>query len=155
MPLCHSRVTARLQSTEEPPELGTWPPFTSVSPRTAEFSIRLTYASKDIPGNPRPSTGRQTPSGGPSSTKLPSRPDTNSELEGPLAACKQSGNKDLYDLVVLALYTGMRQGELMAIRRSWIRLDMDSPGISLPAIATKGNEDRFVPLVGEALSSLV
>jgi integrase len=40
----------------------------------------------------------------------------------------------------------------MAIRRSWIRLDMDSPGISLPAMATKGNEDRFVPLVDEALS---
>ena len=83
-----------------------------------------------------------------------SRPidEQDSELERLLAACKQSRNKDLYDLVVLALYTGMRQGELMAIRRSWIRLDIDSPGISLPAMATKGNEDRFVPLVGEALS---
>jgi hypothetical protein len=28
---------------------------------------------------------------------------------------------------------------------------MDSPGISLPAMATKGNEDRFVSLVDEAL----
>jgi integrase len=83
-----------------------------------------------------------------------SRPvdEQDSELERLLAACKQSRNPDLYDLVVLALYTGMRQGELMAIRRSWIRLDMDSPGISLPAVATKGNEDRFVPLVGEALA---
>jgi integrase len=83
-----------------------------------------------------------------------SRPvdEQDSELERLLAACKQNRNPDLYDLVVLALYTGMRQGELMAIRRSWIRLDMDSPGISLPAMATKGNEDRFVPLVGEALS---
>ena len=68
-----------------------------------------------------------------------SRPvdEQDSELERLLAACKQSRNPDLYDLVVIALYTGMRQGELMAIRRSWIRLDMDSPGISLPAMATQ------------------
>src|SRR4051812_5518405 len=68
-----------------------------------------------------------------------SRPvdEPNSELERLLVACKQSRNKGLYDLVVLALYTGMRQGELMAIRRSWIRLDIASPGTSVPAIATK------------------
>jgi hypothetical protein len=58
MLLCHSRVTARLQSTEEPPEESTWPPSTSVSPKMAESAtacIRL----KGHLSNPRPSTGRQ------------------------------------------------------------------------------------------------
>jgi integrase len=72
-----------------------------------------------------------------------------SELDRLLRACKGSRNRDLYDLVVLALWTGCRESELMALRRSFVRLS--EGGFTLPAEVTKTKRDRFVPLVGPAL----
>jgi integrase len=72
-----------------------------------------------------------------------------SELDRLLRACKESRNRDLYDLVTLALWTGCRESELMALRRSFVRLS--EGGFTLPAEVTKTKRDRFVPLVGPAL----
>lgn len=80
-----------------------------------------------------------------------SRPvdEENCELDRLLAACRKSRNHDLYDLVVLGLWTGCRESELLCLRRSHVRLS--ERGLVLPAEVTKDNEDRFVPLVGPAL----
>jgi integrase len=72
-----------------------------------------------------------------------------SELERLLAACKVSQNPNLHDLVVLAIWTGCREGELMALRKSWVRLS--EGGFTLPAETTKTKRERFVALVGPAL----
>jgi integrase len=80
-----------------------------------------------------------------------SRPvdEKNSELDRLLAACRVSRNRNLVDLVTLGIWTGCREGELMALRRSYVRLS--NGGLTLPASVTKGDCDRFVPLVGPAL----
>ncbi len=72
-----------------------------------------------------------------------------SELERLLKACRESPNRDLHDLVVIAIWTGCREGELMALKRSWVRLS--EGGFTLPAETTKTKRERFVPLVGPAL----
>jgi integrase len=58
-----------------------------------------------------------------------------SELDRLLAACRESSSPDLYDLVVLAIWTGCREGELRALRKSWVRLS--EGGFTLPAESTK------------------
>lgn len=72
-----------------------------------------------------------------------------SELERLLAACKESANQDLQDLVLLAIWTGCREGELMALRKEYIRLA--EGGFLLPAEVTKTGRERFVALPGPAL----
>jgi len=59
-----------------------------------------------------------------------SRPvdEKDSELKRLLRSCKASQNADLYDLVVIGIWTGCREGELMALRRSWIHLSEGAPG---------------------------
>jgi integrase len=81
-----------------------------------------------------------------------SRPEDepDSEVERLLAACRKSKNRDLYDIAQLALLTGMREGEILALRRRYVRLQ--EGGIVLPAEVTKTREGRFVPLVGPALA---
>lgn len=81
-----------------------------------------------------------------------SRPadEPTSELERLLDACQQSRNRDLLDLVQLGILTGMREGEILGLRRSQVRLN--EGGITLTADVTKGDEARFVPLVGPALA---
>jgi integrase len=81
-----------------------------------------------------------------------SRPadESKSELERLLAACRTSRNKDLIDLVQLGILTGMREGEILGLRRSQVRLN--EGGITLTADVTKGGESRFVPLVGPVLA---
>lgn len=85
-------------------------------------------------------------------TRFLSRPvdDKDSELQRLLGACRASANGDLYDLVVVALLTGMRRNELLTLRRAHIRLR--ERGVTLPPEMTKTGEPRFVPLVGEALA---
>jgi integrase len=65
-----------------------------------------------------------------------------------LAACKQSSNKYLYTIVVLALSTGMRQGEILNLR--WSNVDLEKGRIVL--YETKNSEIRVVPLTGHALA---
>lgn len=74
-----------------------------------------------------------------------------------LAACKASSNAALYPVVVLALSTGMRQGEIMGLywrepktppAGAWGVVDPEAGRIVLHQ--TKNNERRVLPLVGHA-----
>jgi integrase len=67
-----------------------------------------------------------------------------------LSACKESSNPSLYVAVVMALATGMRKGELMALR--WQDVDLQARRITLHH--TKNGERRVVPLAGPALALL-
>lgn len=67
-----------------------------------------------------------------------------------LKACEQSSNPYLYTVVVLALSTGMRQGEIMNL--TWDVVDLNQGRITLHE--TKNGERRVVPLAGKALEML-
>lgn len=67
-----------------------------------------------------------------------------------LETCKESKNPVLYPCVVLALSTGMRQGELMGLK--WRDVDLNSGIIILHE--TKNGERRRVPVSGLALELL-
>jgi integrase len=67
-----------------------------------------------------------------------------------LRACQGSSNPYLYPVVVLALSTGMRQGEIMGLK--WDDVDLHQGRITLHE--TKNGERRVVPLVGKALELL-
>jgi integrase len=63
-----------------------------------------------------------------------------------LEACKSSRSNSLYLIVMLALSTGMRQGEIMSLK--WNQVDTAKKRITL--LKTKNGEIRVVPLVGLA-----
>lgn len=67
-----------------------------------------------------------------------------------LLACKESHHPYLYLIVVLALSTGMRQGEILKL--TWKDIDFEEGKITLHD--TKNGERRVVPLVGLALELL-
>jgi len=67
-----------------------------------------------------------------------------------LEACKSSRNHQLYLIVMLALSTGARQGEVMGL--GWDDVSFDQRRLILRD--TKNGETRAVPLVGEAFSLL-
>lgn len=67
-----------------------------------------------------------------------------------LKACKKSNNTSLYPVVVLALSTGMRQGEIMSL--TWDAVDLNRGRAILHE--TKNDERRAVPLAGHALELL-
>ena len=69
------------------------------------------------------------------------------ERERLLKACNESENVYLYPVVLLAISTGMRQGEIMNL--SWGSIDLNSKRITLND--TKNGEIRVVPLVGKSL----
>lgn len=66
-----------------------------------------------------------------------------------LEAAKNASNKYIYLLVVLALSTGARRGELMNLTWDNVKLDTDSP--MLYFMKTKNGENRAVPITGWAL----
>ena len=68
------------------------------------------------------------------------------ERERLLEACLQSNNPYLYLVVVIALSTGMRQGEIMGM--TWDEVDLTLGRITL--YDTKNREIRVVPLAGRA-----
>lgn len=72
------------------------------------------------------------------------------ERERLLAACFRSSNPLLYPVVVLALSTGMRYGEIMNL--SWSDVDFEKQRIILHD--TKNGERRAVHLAGKALGLL-
>ena len=72
------------------------------------------------------------------------------ERERLLTACKESPNTQLYICVVLALSTGMRQGELMNL--TWKDVDLNEGYCILHE--TKNGERRRVTLSGYALDLL-
>ena len=67
-----------------------------------------------------------------------------------LAACQRSADPRLYLLVVLALSTGARQGELMGLR--WRDIDLNAGAAVLHH--TKNGERRRLPFAGLALELL-
>jgi len=67
-----------------------------------------------------------------------------------LDACRESRNPCLYDVVVLALCSGMRKSEILNIK--WADVDFNRRIITLHE--TKNGERRGVPLVGLALERL-
>ena len=69
------------------------------------------------------------------------------EHEALLKACKDSANPYLYPVVVLALSTGMRQGEIMGL--TWDAVDLPKGRAILHE--TKNGERRAVSLTGHAL----
>ena len=68
------------------------------------------------------------------------------ERDSLLKACLLSTSKVLYLIVVLAISTGMRKGELMNLR--WNQIDFDRSAITLHE--TKNGDRRNVPLAGLA-----
>lgn len=72
------------------------------------------------------------------------------EREELLKACKNSKTPYIHTVVVLALSTGMRQGEIMNLR--WQDVDFEKEFIILHE--TKNDERRAIPLKGEALNLL-
>mgnify|MGYP000929368522 CR=1 FL=1 len=72
------------------------------------------------------------------------------ERDALLTACKASSNPYLYPVVVLALSTGMRQGEIMNL--TWDDVDFERHHITLHD--TKNGERRAVHLAGKALELL-
>jgi integrase len=67
-----------------------------------------------------------------------------------LKACEESSNPFLFPVVVLALSTGMRQGEIMGL--TWEDVDLHQGRATLHE--TKNGERRVVPLSGKALELL-
>ncbi|MCB1820422.1 MAG: site-specific integrase [Candidatus Competibacteraceae bacterium] len=67
-----------------------------------------------------------------------------------LTACEASANPFLYPVVVLAISTGMRQGEIM--RLEWRDVDLQRGWIVLRQ--TKNGEQRGIPLMGKARALL-
>lgn len=63
-----------------------------------------------------------------------------------MTACKESRYEHLYTIVVLALSTGMRQGEILNLR--WSDVDLNRGRMILHE--TKNGERRAVPLLGYA-----
>jgi integrase len=68
------------------------------------------------------------------------------ECQKLLTCCKESRNPYLYSIVVIALTTGMRRGEILGIR--WQDIDFDKKLVMLPK--TKNGSIRYVPIVGIA-----
>lgn len=72
------------------------------------------------------------------------------ECEKLLAACAESKNRFLLPIIILAISTGMRQGEILHL--TWHDVDIESGIISLKD--TKSGYPRSIPLVGPALEHL-
>lgn len=72
------------------------------------------------------------------------------ERERLLQACRASSNRYLLPVVVLAISTGMRRGEIMNLR--WSDIDLRRGTILLTA--TKNDTSRSIPLTGLALALL-
>ncbi len=76
-----------------------------------------------------------------------------------LDACRASSNPEIYPLVMLALATGARRGELLGLR--WQDVDLSAarrrkaPRAAIILRDTKNTETRAVPVTGPALPLLV
>lgn len=68
------------------------------------------------------------------------------ERKALLTACRESGSDYLYPVVVLAIATGMRQGEILDL--TWADVNLDKQYLILHE--TKNGERRRVPLTGLA-----
>lgn len=67
-----------------------------------------------------------------------------------LQACQESKSKLLYPIVLLALSTGMRKGEILGLK--WKDVDLEAGKITLRD--TKNGDNRVVPFRGIALETI-
>jgi integrase len=74
------------------------------------------------------------------------------ERDALLTSCAQSSWSALATLVLLAISTGARRGEL--IRLQWSEICLDPPSPAAIIQHTKNGDPRRLPLVGKALESL-
>ena len=74
-----------------------------------------------------------------------------SERESLVSACKQSDNRMLYSIVVLAISTGMRCGEILGM--TWDAVDLEKDCVVLRD--TKNGDTRSVAITGLAKHLLV
>jgi integrase len=88
---------------------------------------------------------------------LPRRPEgrlrylTEEEITKLLAACRTSRNRYLEPAVILALHTGMRKGEILALE--WERVDLSTARLTL--LQTKSGKPRGVPFAGAVYDALI
>jgi integrase len=75
---------------------------------------------------------------------------SNEEREALLEACAASDWKPLHTLVLLAISTGARRGELINLKWS----DVDLKAARATVHETKNGDSRVLPLVGKALEAL-
>jgi integrase len=74
------------------------------------------------------------------------------EREALLVACAASAWPPLYTLVLLAITTGARRGELINLQ--WTDITIDPPAPQAIIQKSKNGDPRRLPLVGKALESL-
>lgn len=67
-----------------------------------------------------------------------------------LQACKESKNRYLYIVVLIALSTGLRLNEILGLRHSDILWEKDNCIITIQANASKNGHEHCIPLVGIA-----
>ena len=79
---------------------------------------------------------------------------TDTEREALLHACKNSQNSDLYLVVLLAISTGMRKGEIMGMRWQDIHTAPDQSFTRVHLTKTKNDKARSVLLTSPALELL-
>ncbi|MDH1502610.1 tyrosine-type recombinase/integrase [Comamonas terrigena] len=79
---------------------------------------------------------------------------TDAEREALLHACKNSPNADLYLVVLLAISTGMRKGEIMGMRWQDIHTAPDQSFTRVHLTKTKNDKARSVLLTSPALELL-
>lgn len=79
---------------------------------------------------------------------------TDAEREALLHACKSSPNSDLYLVVLLAISTGMRKGEIMGMRWQDIHTAPDQSFTRVHLTKTKNDKARSVLLTSPALELL-
>ena len=79
---------------------------------------------------------------------------TDAERESLLTACRNSTNTDLYLVVILAISTGMRKGEIMGMRWQDLHTSQEQNFTRIHLTKTKNNQDRSVLLTSHALELL-
>ena len=77
---------------------------------------------------------------------------TEEEQKRLLQACQESGSKDLFLIVALALGTGMRKGEIMGLR--WRNIQLGEPTGTIVLERTKNGRSRSVLITGLLLELL-
>jgi integrase len=73
------------------------------------------------------------------------------EIARLLPACRESRNPYLATIVIIAVYTGMRQGEILVLE--WERIDLSSARIAL--LKTKSRKTRGIPFGQEVYDALI
>lgn len=69
-----------------------------------------------------------------------------------LSAIRRTGNRDMYDIVVLAIETGMRRSEIVSL--TWENVFLDEGYLFVDGKVSKNFESRYVPLSDRALAVL-